>query len=288
MTPPRPAWPIRFGIFEISPHTGELRKQGLKVKLGQQAGKLLLLLLERPGKTRTREELRQQLWPSDTFVDFEHSLNKAVHALRQALGDSASNPRYIETIAGQGYRFIPMAREVSRPGGRSRNGRKIESVAVLPLAGEPADPELEFLNKRIVERVIDTLSQTPEIRVLAYSTVQHHREKDVDPRTVGQNLHVRAVAAGEMVRRNDELLLHIELIDVDDGTQLWGSQFKELYSDVLDHPEDLADEICAQLRPILAPNRSRGKIGEIHSVDDGKKPSPNRHVAFLNGPRTAA
>src|SRR5712691_2418450 len=102
--------PIRFGVFEISPRTSELRKHGLKVKLGQQAFKLLLLLLERRGETRTREELRQQLWPSNTFVDFEHSLNKAMHLLRQALGDSASNPRYIETIAGQGYRFIPDSR----------------------------------------------------------------------------------------------------------------------------------------------------------------------------------
>jgi len=256
MTLPNPPWPIRFGIFEISPRTGELRKQGLKVKLGQQACKLLLLLLERPGETRTREELRQQLWP-DTFVDFEHSLNKAMHVLRQALGDSAGNPRYIETIVGQGYRFIPIAREGRRPALRLRNGRKIESVAVLPLTDESADPELEFLNKRIVERVIDTISRTPEIRVAAYSTVQHHRDKDLDPRTVGQNLLVRAVAAGQMVRRNDELLLHMELIDVDDGAQLWGAQFKEPYSDVLALPEKLGDGICAQLRPILAPNVSR-------------------------------
>src|SRR5438876_8276500 len=118
--------PIRFGVFEISPRTSELRKQGLKVKLGQQAFKLLLLLLERTGETRTRKELREQLWPSNTFVDFEHSLNKAVHLLRQALGDSASNPRYIETIAGQGYRFIPIQEEASRLAVRPRNGRSEE------------------------------------------------------------------------------------------------------------------------------------------------------------------
>jgi len=241
--------PIRFGVFEISPRTSELRKQGLKIKLGQQAFKLLLLLLERPREIRTREELRQQLWPSDTFVDFEHSLNKAMHILRQALGDSASNPRYIETIAGQGYRFIPIPQEP--------HGRKIESLAVLPLISRPIDTEMEFLNKRIVERVIDTISQTPEIRVLAYSTVQRYSEKDLDPRALGQDLLVRAVAAGEMTRRNDELLLHVELIDVDDGTQLWGAQFKELYSDVLDRPEKLADGICDQLRPILVLNVSR-------------------------------
>ena len=248
--------PIRFGVFEISPRTSELRKHGLKVKLGQQAFKLLLLLLERPGETRTREELRQQLWPSNTFVDFEHSLNKAVHLLRQALGDSASNPRYIETIAGQGYRFIPIQQEPSRLAVRRRNGHKIDSLAVLPFANGSVDPDMEFLTERITERVIDTISRISGIGVLAYSAVQRYREKDLDPRRVGQNLLVRAVAAGEMIRRNDELLLHVELIDVGSGTQLWGAQFKEPYSDVLVHPEKLADKICHRLRLVLAPNMS--------------------------------
>ncbi len=247
---------IRFGVFEISPGTGVLRKQGLKVKLGQQAFKLLLLLLERPGEIRTREELRQQLWPSDTFVDFEHSLNKAMHILRQALGDSATNPRYIETIAGQGYRLIPIPQEPSRLPVRRRNGRKIDSLAVLPFANGSVDPDMEFLTERITERVIDTISRISGIGVLAYSAVQRYREKDLDPRRVGQNLLVRAVAAGEMIRRNDELLLHVELIDVGSGTQLWGTQFKEPYSDVLVHPEKLADKICHRLRLVLAPNMS--------------------------------
>jgi DNA-binding winged helix-turn-helix (wHTH) protein len=260
-----PVWLIRFGVFEINPQTGELRKRGLKVKLGPQPSKLLLLLLERPGKTRTREELRQHLWRADTFVDFEHSLNKAIHILRQALGDSAGNPRYIETIAGQGYRFIPIPQQPRRVRARSRRGRKIESVAVLPFAREPADAELEFLSRRITERVIDKISRTPGIRVLAYLTVQHYRDKDLAPRTVGQNLLVGAVAAGEMVRRNDELLLHVELIDAEDGTQLWGAQFKEPCSDALAHPEKLADGICAQLLPVLASDTSTRGSSDLNA-----------------------
>jgi DNA-binding winged helix-turn-helix (wHTH) protein len=247
---------IRFGLFEFNAQASELRKQGLKIKLGPQACKVLALLLEHPGQSRTREELRQRLWPADTFVDFEHSLNKAIHALREALGDSARSPRYIETVAGNGYRFIPIPQEPRRPAPKARNARKIESLAVLPLASEP-DLEIEFLNKSIIERVIDSLSRISRIPVLAYSTVQRYRDKDLDPRTLGQDLLVHAVAAGEIVRRNDELRLHMELIDVDDGTQLWGTQFKEPYSDVLAHPEKLADKICAQLRPMLAADMSR-------------------------------
>jgi len=249
-------WPIRFGVFEINPRTGELRKQGLKVKLPKQASKLLLFLLQRPGEVRTREELRRQLWPADTFVAFEHSLNKAIHVLREVLGDSAISPRYIETIAGQGYRFIPIALQRTRHP-MSGNVWKIKSVAVLPLAVEPADTELEFANKRIVEKIIDTISQIPGVRVLAYSTVQRYRDKGLDQRTAGENLLVQAVVAGEIVRCNDELLLHVELIDVDDGTQLWGAQFKAPYSDVLALPEKLADVICSQLRLIMARYLSR-------------------------------
>ena len=110
---------------------------------------------------------------------------------------------------------------------------------------------MELLNRIIVERVIDTVSRTPGVRVLAYNTVQHHRGKDLDFRRLGENLLVDAIAAGEMIRHNDELLLHVELIDVSNGSQLWGEQFKEHYSDVLEEPETLADKICDRLRPIL-------------------------------------
>src|SRR6266571_6454418 len=87
-----------FGLFEFNVQASELRKQGLKIKLGPQACKVLALLLEHPGQVRTREELRQRLWSADTFVDFEHSLNSAIKKLRHALGDSPQNSRYVETI----------------------------------------------------------------------------------------------------------------------------------------------------------------------------------------------
>src|SRR5437870_10369029 len=117
----------RFGVFEFNPQADELRKWGLKVRVGPQACKVLASLLEHPGQVRTREELRQRLWPTDTFVDFEHSLNKAIHTLRVALGDSATSPRYIETVAGQGYRFIPVLQEISHAVTKRRSPHRIES-----------------------------------------------------------------------------------------------------------------------------------------------------------------
>ncbi|MGA8027464.1 MAG: winged helix-turn-helix domain-containing protein [Bryobacteraceae bacterium] len=97
---------FRFGPFEADEAAGELRKHGVRVKLHSQPFQLLLMLLERHSQLVTRDELRQRLWREDTFVDFDHGLNTAVNKLRQALGDSASQPRHVETIPGKGYRFI--------------------------------------------------------------------------------------------------------------------------------------------------------------------------------------
>ncbi len=96
----------RFGVFELDFSAGELRKNGAKLRLQEQPFQVLALLLDRAGDVVTREELRQKLWSADTFVDFDHSLNTAVNKLRELLGDSASSPRYIETLARRGYRFI--------------------------------------------------------------------------------------------------------------------------------------------------------------------------------------
>src|SRR5215469_1512262 len=94
---------IRFGVFELHTRTGELRSKRSRVKLQEQPLQVLLAVLEKPGEVITREELRARLWPTDTFVDFDHGLNAAVRRLRDALGDTAENPRYIETLPRHGY-----------------------------------------------------------------------------------------------------------------------------------------------------------------------------------------
>lgn len=97
---------VRFGVFEVNLRSGEIRKRGIKVRLQHQPFRILEMLLERRGEVVLREELRQRLWPSETWVDFDHGLNKAVNKLRDTLGDSPDNPRFVETLAKRGYRFI--------------------------------------------------------------------------------------------------------------------------------------------------------------------------------------
>ncbi len=116
MPPDQPNGIFRFGIYEADGGSGELRKSGLRVRLQDQPFQVLLVLLQRPGELVTREELRQRLWPADTFVDFDHGLNTVVNKLREALSDSASNPRFIETMARRGYRFLAPVELVERQG----------------------------------------------------------------------------------------------------------------------------------------------------------------------------
>src|SRR5437016_14304022 len=108
---------VRFGRFELDLQSGELRHAGQKVKLQEQPFQVLARLLENPGKIVTREELRSKLWPEDTFVDFDHSLNAAIKRLRDALGESADAPVYVETLARRGYRFIAPVNGFSAPNG---------------------------------------------------------------------------------------------------------------------------------------------------------------------------
>ena len=109
---PSPTALVRFGVFELDFRTGELRKAGARLRLPNQAFIVLAELLERPNELVTREEFRVRLWPTNTFVDFEHGLNAAVRRVREVLGDSAVTPRYIETLPRRGYRFVAPVQRV--------------------------------------------------------------------------------------------------------------------------------------------------------------------------------
>src|SRR5213594_3012269 len=107
MPSPSPQPAVRFGSFEVNPRTGELRKQGIRIKLHEKPFQVLLALLEHPGEVVTRKELQERLWPGDTFIEFENGLNNTISRLREALGDTAETPRFIETLPRRGYRFLP-------------------------------------------------------------------------------------------------------------------------------------------------------------------------------------
>ena len=154
MTDLQPARRYLFGVFELDAATGELRRKGLRVKLHAQPFQVLSMLLERPGEMVTREEICGKLWPDGTFVDYEHGLNSAINRLREALGDKASNPRFIETLARRGYRFVaPVERIVPRVDLPAE-------IAITPSRGESSSPR--EVRPRYLDRVLATHQDLPQ------------------------------------------------------------------------------------------------------------------------------
>jgi TolB-like protein/DNA-binding winged helix-turn-helix (wHTH) protein/tetratricopeptide (TPR) repeat protein len=135
--PPVPATVYRLGLFEFDPQSRELRKQGIRIRLQGQPVEILAMLLARPGEVVTREELQNRLWPGDTFVDFDRSLNAAVKRLRAALGDSAETPRFIETLSRRGYRFIAPVDAVRSPRAVAAVGPLVEPSAIQQAESAP-------------------------------------------------------------------------------------------------------------------------------------------------------
>ena len=238
---------LRFGQFEFDLRSGELHKQGRKVRLEGQPVQVLIKLLEHPGELVTRETLRNELWPADTFVNFEQSLNAAVKRLRQALADPAQNPRFVETLARRGYRFIaPVLGVVDAA--PAVEAPSVRSLAVLPFENSDGDPAAEYLSDGITESIINSLSRLASVRVMARSTVFRYKAKGLDPRAVGRELNVQSVLMGRVVQRSDALMIAVELVEVLNGWQLWGEQYNRRLSDIIAVEEDIAREISGKLR----------------------------------------
>ncbi len=139
---------VRFGVFEVDLEAGQLLKDGQKVKLQGQPFQVLAMLLERPGQVVTREELQQRLWSADTFVDFDHGLNKAINKIREALGDSADSPRFVETLARRGYRFVAPVEQVGEHLSNSNLGVDKVTDASVPSASPAGLQEVEKVQRR--------------------------------------------------------------------------------------------------------------------------------------------
>jgi TolB-like protein/Tfp pilus assembly protein PilF len=248
---------IRFGVFEADLRVGELRKSGARIRVQEQPFQILVMLLQRPAQVVSREELRQKLWPGETFVDFEHGVNSAVARLRDLLGDSADSPRYIETLPRRGYRFIapvdgrdPQSWQEMEPG--------VASLAVLPFENVSAETETEYVADGITESLINRLAQLPELRVMARSTVFRFKTQMADPIAIGRELKVGAILTGRILERGGVLIISAELADVRTGWQLWGEQYNRKPTDILIVQEEIAQDISEKLRlPLTGQERKK-------------------------------
>jgi TolB-like protein/Tfp pilus assembly protein PilF len=242
--------PIRFGVFEVNLHTGELRKKGHKLRLQKQPFQLLAILLEKPNEVVTRDEIQGRIWGGGTFVDFDHGVNRAINKLREALGDSADNPRFIETLSRRGYRFIaPVQRELQP----ADNGKKV--LVVLPFANMSLDAEQEYFSDGLTEEMIAHLSRlNPErLGVIARTSAMQFKNTQKDIRLIGQELGVQFVLEGSIRRAGNRVRITAQLIQVSDQTHLWAETYDRGLKDVLAIQKDVAERIARSLAFELVP-----------------------------------
>jgi TolB-like protein len=246
----------RFGAFEFDAHSMELRRAGVPVKLREQSSRILVCLLENAGRLVTREELRQLLWPSDTFVDFDHSLNTAVMTLRDALGDKADKPLYIETLPRRGYRFV--APVSSGLASETRSGLADKSnlpadgfwIALLRLKLSGADADLADRAMALIEEIVTGLSRFSYLRVISLSSTSQYAGGSVDVRAVGKELGAHYIIDGSLRHAGDRVRLAAQLVDCSLGTHLWAETYDRPFS--CQTAFDLFDDVVPQIVSTIA------------------------------------
>lgn len=312
--------PVRFGPFELDLDSGDLRKFGYRIRLQPKSFLVLRSLLENPGELVTREVLRSQLWPQNTFVEFESSLNVAVRRLREALGDQAQDPIYIETVPRRGYRFVgavePLAtlavavgaspgmlsspsvhrEELAVPSGgihiltyppnaapiagskplaraswkylllavlivmvtggfllkrvvtRHSSGPITPSIAVLPFVDTSPGKTREYFSDGLAEELLNELAKTPRLRVAARTSSFQFKGKDADLRTIGQKLNVATVLEGRVSTEGNRVRIAAELINVENGFQLWSGSYERNLNDVFSVQDEIARAVAGELK----------------------------------------
>lgn len=248
---------IRFGTFELSVGSGELRKGGLRIGLQEQPLRILIALLERPGDVVGRDELFQRLWPHGTFVDFEHSLNAAVRRLRVALGDEADVPRFVETVHKRGYRFLALGPSARGNGGHhgqmapatvAHIVRKRARLAVLPFG--PHDGFTDGLTEEAMTQLTQICPRT--IGVIARTSVERARREGGGAAEIGRALSADYLVEGNVRRNGDRVRITAQLIESQGETQVWANTFDRLLTDELSLQAEIAEAIAKAVTDALS------------------------------------
>jgi TolB-like protein/DNA-binding winged helix-turn-helix (wHTH) protein len=307
---------VRFGIFQLDRTARELHKAGVKVKLQDQPFRVLALLVDRAGQVVTREEFRQKVWPTDVYVGFDQGLNNAIKKVRDALGDSADSPRFIETVDRHGYRFVaPVSAGPGRPseprfhfglrtlrntaviglttvsliaalaywawhgsGMHARPSHEKAILAVLPFDNLSRDPDQEFFSDGLTEEMIAQLGKlNPErLTVIARGSVAKYKGSDLAVDQIGKELHADYLVQGSVRRASDRVRITVQLIQVRDQTDLWAESYDRKLKDVLALQDSVARTIANQIHITLAPGQQT-RLASHANLD------PEAYEAYLKG-----
>jgi TolB-like protein/DNA-binding winged helix-turn-helix (wHTH) protein/Flp pilus assembly protein TadD len=283
---------VRFGIFQLDLKARELHKAGVKVKLQDQPFRVLALLVDRAGQVVTREELRQNIWPTEVYVTFDQGLNNAIKKVRNALEDSADNPRFVETVAKHGYRFVAPVRVEQRSASETLFGSRLRALrntaligltsavvlaslaywtwqrsamraksssgrtvlAVLPFDNLSRDPDQEFFSEGLTEEMITQLGKlNPErLTVIARGSVATYKGSSLPVNQIGRELHADYLIQGTVRRASDRVRITVQLIQVRDQTDLWAESYDRELKDILALQDSVARTIANQIHITLS------------------------------------
>ena len=257
----------RFGAFELDLRARELRKRGVRIKLQDKPLQILALLLENPGSVVTREELRKHLWPAATFVDFDHGVNTAVNKLREALGESAENPKFIETLSRHGYRFIagtPVSDRVR--------------LAVLPLDNLSGDPGEEPFVDGMTEELITQLAgfDPSRLGVIARTSIMRYKQTTKGIDEISRELGVEYLVEGSARRESGRVRICAQLIQARDQTHIWAQSYEYESRGILALQSEVACAIASRIRIEISPRRGRSSAGSAWA-------SPEACELYLKG-----
>ena len=245
---------IRFGEFVVDLRARELHRNAARVRLQDQPFQILAMLLERRGELVTRDELRARLWPHGTYVDFEHSLNAAIKRLRLGLGDSANEPRYVETLPRRGYRFIT---GISAAGLAAATVAAVTSpkqrLAVLPLANLSGSL-CEHLAAGLTEDLIAAVGEACGTAIAVLGRVAPSLTREI-PRTaaIGEALRVDYLVEGSVRCEGPRVRIAARLIETASETQLWSATFDRALGDYLTVQAETARAIAQSIGGKLCP-----------------------------------
>jgi TolB-like protein/DNA-binding winged helix-turn-helix (wHTH) protein/Tfp pilus assembly protein PilF len=294
----------RFGSFVADLGTGELHREGLRVHLQEQPFRVLEVLLARPGELVTRDELRRRLWPADTFVAFDAGLNNAVRRLREALGDTADAPRFVETIAKRGYRFLaPVERTeppgveaprrqrlallaalligagaalLLRPGAPAPRGKVM--LAVLPFANLDADESQDYFSDGLTDEMIARLGalQPEGLGVIARTSALQYKRTSKRADQIGRELGVSYLLEGSVRRAGGRVRISARLIQLSDQTPLLSREYDGELRDMLSLQKAVARSVAEDIRLHL----SREALSRLASA---KPVDPAAYEQYLRG-----
>ncbi|MGH9718818.1 MAG: winged helix-turn-helix domain-containing protein [Bryobacteraceae bacterium] len=247
-----PATILRFDVFELDTDAGELRRHGDRIKLPPQPFRVLELLARRSGEVLTRADIRERIWCDDTFVDFEQGLNFCIRQIREALGDSADAPRFIETLPRRGYRFL-LPVETSAP----VEPKAVTRLIVLPFRMLRPDPETDFLAFSLPDALTTSLSGLKSLVVRSSLAASRFSAGAQDLKTIATEADVDLIVTGTLLSAGDEIRATAQLTDAASGTLVWSHSTQTSIGSVFRLQDELTERVVEALSLPLTAREQR-------------------------------